>query len=111
MIAAFAGSAVASALDAALLALAATPTPAPDFDTNTVSPGVAGFLITFGVALVAVLLMVDMVRRVRRTRYREDIRAQLEEEQRAAGGETRPEPGSGGAIDGTDSRPERPPGS
>lgn len=58
-------------------------TPAPEFDENSVTPGVLGFLITFGVAAAAVLLMVDMVRRIRRTRYREEIRAKLEAERQA----------------------------
>jgi hypothetical protein len=60
--------------------LAATPTPRPGFDQDTVTPGVAGFLITFGVAAVALLLILDMTRRIRRTRYREEIRTKLEAE-------------------------------
>ena len=85
-----AASGVASALDAAVgwamtsaLAASPLPTPTPGFDTDTVTPGVWGFLITFAVAAAAVLLMVDMVRRVRRTRYREEIRAKLEAERQA----------------------------
>jgi len=71
-------------------ALAATPTPRPGFDETTVSPGVAGFLITFGVAAIALLLILDMTRRIRRTRYREEIRAKLEAERDgSASGPTR----------------------
>ena len=51
-----------------------------EFDPNTVTPGVIGFVITFLVALATVLLVVDMTRRVRRTRYRAEVREQLERE-------------------------------
>jgi hypothetical protein len=76
--------------------LAATPTPTPGFDQTTVTPGVAGFLITFGVAAVVLLLALDMTRRIRRTRYREEIRSKLEAER-----DGRPIPGTdGGATAG-----------
>ncbi|WP_108250207.1 hypothetical protein [Planctomonas deserti] len=78
------------------MVLAATPSPTPGFDQTTVTPGVAGFLITFGVAAVALLLALDMTRRIRRTRYREEIRAKLEAER-----DGRPAPGSGTGPDGT----------
>jgi flagellar biosynthesis/type III secretory pathway M-ring protein FliF/YscJ len=55
-----------------------------EFDPNTVTPGVVGFLATFGLALVVVLLAFDMVRRVRRTRYRAEIGAQLDAEEAEA---------------------------
>jgi len=88
--------------------LAATPTPKPGFDQNTVTPGVAGFLITFGVAAVALLLILDMTRRIRRTRYREEIRAKLEAER-----DGRPAAGTGDAsgatpADGTPDAPRTP---
>jgi large-conductance mechanosensitive channel len=56
--------------------LADTTTPDPD----TVTPGVIGFIVTFLVMAVTVLLVIDMVRRVRRVNYREQVRAELEEE-------------------------------
>lgn len=59
----------------------ATPTPPPDFDPNSVTPTWVGFAITFLVAVAAVILIMDMVRRVRRVRYRGEIREQLEAEQ------------------------------
>lgn len=49
-------------------------------DPDTVTPGVVGFIVTFLVAAVTVLLVIDMVRRVRRVNYREQVRAELEEE-------------------------------
>ena len=58
---------------------------AAEFDPNSVTPGVVGFIVTFGLAAVVVLLVLDMVRRVRRLRYREEISAQLDAEEAAAG--------------------------
>jgi large-conductance mechanosensitive channel len=52
-----------------------------DFDPNTVTPGVIGFIITFLVAAATVLIVIDMNRRVRRTRYRTEIREKLQAEQ------------------------------
>ena len=65
------------------LILAATPTPSPTEDpANTFySPGTIGFLLTFFVAGSAVLLIFDMVRRVRRVRYRAEIQEKLAAEE------------------------------
>lgn len=52
-----------------------------DFDPNSVTPGVVGFLITFLVAVAAVFIAIDMNRRVRRTQYRTEIREKLAAEQ------------------------------
>lgn len=57
---------------------------AAEFDPDSVTPGVIGFLATFGLAAIVVLLVLDMVRRVRRLRYREEIAAQLDAEEAAA---------------------------
>ncbi|OUE28325.1 hypothetical protein BFL36_01720 [Clavibacter michiganensis] len=57
-----------------------SPTPTAEFDPNTVSPGPVGFIAIFFVAVMVLLLMVDMTRRIRRTRYREEIRGRLEAE-------------------------------
>ncbi|HAM27498.1 MAG TPA: hypothetical protein DCP11_12590 [Microbacteriaceae bacterium] len=59
-------------------------TPAPNFDENSVTPTWVGFAATFGVAAVVVLLCIDLVRRIRRVRYRGEIREQLEAERLAA---------------------------
>lgn len=56
----------------------------PDFDPNTVTPGVIGFVAIFLIAAATVLIVLDMNRRVRRTRYREEVRDKLEAE-RASG--------------------------
>ena len=60
-----------------------TPTPYPAYvgDENLITPGVWGFVATFGIALATVFLVIDMTRRMRRVRYRGEIREQLEAEQ------------------------------
>ena len=72
----------------AIVMLATTPTPQPNFNENSVTPTWVGFAATFGVAAIVVLLCIDMVRRVRRVRYRGEIREQLEAEREAAERET-----------------------
>ncbi|WP_448810650.1 hypothetical protein [Agromyces bauzanensis] len=52
-----------------------------EFDPNLVTPGVWGFVLTFLVMAVVVLLVLDMVRRIRRVNYRAEVRRQLEVEQ------------------------------
>ena len=66
----------------------------PGFDPNTVTPGVEGFIAIAVVAIAAMFLVVDMTRRVRRVRYRGEIREQLEAEQEmiSEGGPSEPEP-------------------
>ena len=57
-------------------------------DPDTVTPGVWGFLAILFVAVATILLVLDMLRRVRRTRYRGEVREQIEREraeQEAAG--------------------------
>jgi len=71
-------------LHTAIVMLATTPTPQPNFNENSVTPTWVGFAATFGVAAIVVLLCIDMVRRVRRVRYRGEIREQLEAERDAA---------------------------
>ena len=84
----------------ALVATLRFATPVPeDFDPNSVTPTWVGFAVTFLVAVATVLLLIDMVRRVRRTRYRGEIQERLEAERQAADlpgpvdGEPKPKPG------------------
>jgi hypothetical protein len=69
-----------------LTALATTPAPAPSpslrpgVSEDQVTPGLLGFLLTAFIVVLTALLIVDMVRRIRRVRYR----AQVEEERAAA---------------------------
>lgn len=44
------------------------------------SPGTLGFLFVFGMSLAAIFLIFDMVRRVRRVRYRAEISEKLDAE-------------------------------
>ncbi|SDZ35666.1 hypothetical protein [Herbiconiux ginsengi] len=70
-------------------------------DPDTVTPGIIGFIVTFLVAIVTVLLIIDMVRRVRRVNYRDQVRQELEAElaaKNAVEGDSGPE----GAGSGTD---------
>ena len=64
-----------------------TPSPTPgEFtgDENAVTPGVIGFVATFFIAAMTVLLLVDMTRRVRRVRYRAEVQEKLAAEAEAA---------------------------
>lgn len=62
-----------------LIEVTTTPTPVADDTYN--SPGTIGFLVTFGVAIAAVLLIFDMSRRIRVSRYRAEIREKLAQEE------------------------------
>lgn len=66
-------------LFALLVEVTTTPTPVPDDTYN--SPGTIGFIVTFGIAGLAIALLFDMNRRVRKTRYRGEIRARLAAEE------------------------------
>lgn len=74
---------IADTLLRASVWLAATPTPTPSGapSDDSVTPGVVGFVVTFFVAVAAVLLALDMVRRIRRVRYRAEIAEKLDAEQ------------------------------
>lgn len=61
-----------------------TPSPDPGFNPDTVTPGTIGFVITFFVAVAAVLLIVDMVRRIRRINLRQQVKEKLDAEEAAA---------------------------
>jgi hypothetical protein len=82
---------VVALLRAGIWLTAATPTPTPSSgpSDDQVTPGYVGFLVTFALAVVVVLLIIDMVRRIRRVRYRAEIAERLDAEQ--SGREDRPE--------------------
>ena len=66
------------------LLVAATPTPTPPaLDEDTVTPGWIGFVVIFALTIITVLLIIDMTRRVRRVRYREEIREKIADEEAA----------------------------
>ena len=58
----------------------ATPTP-PPFDGDSVTPGWVGFIFIFAIAVATVFLIIDMTRRIRRVRYRGEIREKLAAEE------------------------------
>lgn len=64
-----------------LVAVTPTPSPTPAFDPTTVTPGWIGFVITFGVALLTVALIVDMIRRTRRVNLRAQVLDKLAAEE------------------------------
>ncbi|WP_213813766.1 hypothetical protein [Glaciihabitans sp. dw_435] len=90
-------SVLSSVIDAAVVAVGSTPTPSPSLipaytgDPDLISPGILGFLAIFFVAALTVLLLLDMTRRVRRTRYRGEIRERLEAERAAEAADADPE--------------------
>jgi hypothetical protein len=57
---------------------------APAFDPDSVTPGVIGFAATAVIAIAVCLLLFDMNRRVRRVKFREEVRADIAAEQAAA---------------------------
>ncbi|MBK5238200.1 MAG: hypothetical protein JJE28_03700 [Actinomycetales bacterium] len=57
---------------------------AAELDPNLVTPGVVGFFATFFIAGMTVLLVFDLVRRIRRSRYREEVGIMLDAEVAAA---------------------------
>lgn len=78
-----------------LLWLASSATPMPEITVNptSVTPGPWGFGAIVLLTLAVVLLLLDMLRRVRRGRYRSEVREQLDAEAR---GET---PDAGDPLD------------
>lgn len=68
-----------------LLTATATPTPSGGtIDPNLVTPGPWGFAIIALVGIAVIALVWDMQRRIRRGRYREEVREQLDAEEQAA---------------------------
>lgn len=51
-----------------------------EFDPDTVSPGVAGFIAFAALGIGIIVLGFNMVRRLRRNSYRAEVREQIEEE-------------------------------
>jgi len=47
------------------------------------SPGTIGWVFTFFIAVAALFLIYDMVRRIRRVRYRTEIQQEISEEEAA----------------------------
>ncbi len=54
---------------------------AEEIDPTGVTPGVVGFIITAAVAISALFLILDMNRRMRRLRYRDEAAANIDAEE------------------------------
>lgn len=68
-----------------MLALSETPMPTPTMtvDPESVTPGFVGFAAIVVVLIAVILLIWDMNRRIRRVRYREEVRDELDAEEAA----------------------------
>jgi hypothetical protein len=73
-----------------------------EFDPDTVTPGIWGFVLTFFVMVAVVLLILDMVRRMRRVNMRAQVQAQLAAEAEAALRDDELAAADGQAIDAGD---------
>ncbi|WP_430645734.1 hypothetical protein [Agromyces sp. GXS1127] len=71
-----------------------------EFDPNDVTPGVVGFIATILIMLAVLLLVIDMVRRIRRVNYRAEARERIAAEE-AAAAEAEAAPTVDGATDVT----------
>lgn len=68
----------------AIIAAAVTPTPTPSSPpADLVTPGPWGFAAIAFIAIAVILLVFDMLRRIRRGRYREEVNAELDAEEQA----------------------------
>ncbi len=69
-----------------ILKSAGTPIPSESAEPTAIStsPGTLGWIFTFGLAVAALFLIYDMVRRIRRMRYRAEIQQEITEEEAAA---------------------------
>lgn len=71
-----------------MLALTETPMPTPSMTVapEAVTPGFVGFAAIVIVLIAVMLLVWDMNRRIRRVRYREEVREELDAEEAARSG-------------------------
>jgi Na+-transporting methylmalonyl-CoA/oxaloacetate decarboxylase gamma subunit len=60
------------------------PTPTSTVPPEVVTPGFAGFAVVIVIVAFVILLIWDMNRRIRRVRYREEVREELDAELAAA---------------------------
>lgn len=96
--------------------LSETPMPTPSMTVapESVTPGFAGFAVIVFVLIAVILLIWDMNRRIRRVRYREEVREELDAEEaalaaeREASGQEPPSARRTDASSDTDQDPEPP---
>lgn len=72
-----------------MLALTETPMPTPSMTVapEAVTPGFVGFAAIVVVVIAVILLIWDMNRRIRRVRYRDEVREELDAEEAARAAE------------------------
>lgn len=75
-------------------------------DPDSVTPGVLGFFVTVVFALAVILLGWDLMRRLRRARYRDEIQQELAAEMAEAEGAAAPE-GASAPADGDEAATPR----
>ncbi len=87
-----------------MLALADTPMPTPTMtvDPQSVTPGFVGFAAVVVLLIAVILLILDMNRRIRRVRYREEVREELDAEEAALAADRATHQGTGGRAQGPD---------
>jgi hypothetical protein len=83
-----------------MLALTDTPMPTPTMTVapELVSPGFVGFAAVVIILLAVILLILDMNRRIRRVRYREEVREELDAEEAALAADRAAREGTGGTT-------------
>lgn len=87
---------------------ASTPPAVPD--ESEVNPGVWGFLITFLLAIAVIVIIFDMIRRVRRMNYRAQAQLELAAEAAEAAAATElPSESEQGGIDESQDPPKTTP--
>ncbi|AZS41183.1 MULTISPECIES: hypothetical protein [Microbacterium] len=90
-----------------MFSLSETPMPTPSMtvDPVSVTPGFVGFAAIVVVVIAVILLIWDMNRRIRRVRYREEVRDELDAEEAARHADGTAAPG---AEPSTSDRPDAP---
>lgn len=70
--------------------LSETPMPTPSMTVapEAVTPGFVGFAVIVVILIAVILLIWDMNRRIRRVRYREEVREELDAEEAARAADT-----------------------
>lgn len=66
-----------------LVSLAITAAEKESSTSTAASPGITGWIFTFVLAIAAAFLIYDMVRRIRKVRYREEVIQEISEEEAA----------------------------
>lgn len=80
-----------------MLALTETPMPTPSMTVapESVTPGFVGFAAVVILLVAVILLILDMNRRIRRVRYREEVREELDAEEAARAADEATHQGTG----------------